>query len=242
MEKEFLTIKEITALAKLAGMQSDTMKAWRMRAERQRWKEMGPGIYRVIHGKPAYHVSVLPERLRKFVRPPKPDAEAMKARRAQDMLVARQAILMAIGARAEASGTSWREAAQAFIAAVDVQSCRKIAICARNIDGFALPYSILREAKGWVPKRGAWRVSRATLYEWKTAVSGGDANPIKPATTGAVGTLEKGFRAASEFLWSSPDAVLEFLIARDEARFVEIMRRRGYQVERVQTEPVQSGS
>ena len=84
MEKEFLTIREITALAKQAGQKSDTMKEWRMQARRRGWKTMGPGVYRVVDGEPVYHVSVLGERLRKLVRPPKPDAEAMKIRRAQD--------------------------------------------------------------------------------------------------------------------------------------------------------------
>ena len=83
MEKEFLTIREITALAKQAGQKSDTMKEWKMQARRRGWKTMGPGVYRVVDGEPVYHVSVLGERLRKLVRPPKPDAEAMKIRRAQ---------------------------------------------------------------------------------------------------------------------------------------------------------------
>ena len=242
MEKEFLTIREITALAKQAGQKSDTMKEWKMQARRRGWKTMGPGVYRVVDGEPVYHVSVLGERLRKLVRPPKPDAEAMKIRRAQDMLAARQIILTAIEARAESAGRSWREAAQEFVATVDAESQCKVPVCARHIAGFDLPYTIIREAKGWVPKDGVWRVSLRLLYTWRSASLGGNSAQAKPATTGAAGSLEKGFRAAAEFLWSSPDVVLELMVARDEARFVEIMRRRGYQVERVQTGPVQSGS
>ena len=241
MERDFLTIREIAALAKRAGMASDTMKAWRLQAKRQRWQDMGPGIYRVIDGKPAYHVSVLSQRLRKLVGPPKPDIAAMKARRAQDMQAARSTILTAIETRADAAGRSWRDAAQEFIAAVDATSRRTIPAQHREIDGFALPYTILREAKGWVPKDGAWSVSLRQLYTWKGNAAGQAPLP-QPATTGATGSFEKGFRAASTFLWSSPDVVLEYLVGSDEARFVEIMKRRGYQVERVQSGPVQSGS
>ena len=242
MEREFLTIQEITALAKRAGLQSDTMKAWRIQAKRQPWNELGEGVYRIIDGKPAYHVSVLSERLRRFVRPPKPDANAMKIRRGQDMQAARKEVLTAIDVRAEAAGKSWREVALEFIAALDEAAHRRAPPHARAIVGFNLPYTVMREAKGWVSKGGSWRVSLASLYEWRNHSSKQTTTRSEPATTGAAGSFEKGFRAASEFIWSSPDVVLEHLVASDEARFVEIMRRRGYQIERVQSEPVQSGS
>lgn len=238
MGQDFLTIRQIAAIAKQAGMQHNTMKAWKEKAKQQRWHELGENIYRVIDGEPAYHVSVLSERLRKLVRPPKPDAEAMKVRRTQDMLVARQTILTAIEMRAEAAGKSWREAAQEFVAAVDAESRRGIPVHVRYIAGFDQPYSIIREARGWVLKGGVWCVSLRLLYTWKSNELGGRDTSAKSATTGAAGSLEKGFRAASEFLWSSSDVVLEYLIATDEARFVEILRRRGYQVERVRSGPV----
>lgn len=172
----------------------------------------------------------------------KPDIAAMiKARRALDMQAARSTILSVFETRAEAAGRSWREAAQELIAAVDAASCGTIPAQHREIVEFALPCTILREAKGWGPKDGAWSVSLRLLYTWKGNAAGRETPP-RAFTTGATGSFEEGFRAASAFLCSSPDVVLEFLVGSDEARFVEIMKRCGYQVERVQSGPVQSGS
>lgn len=239
MDHDFLTIRQIAAIAKQAGMQSATMKAWRERAKRQRWHDLGENIYRIIDGEPAYHVSVLSNRMRRFVRPPKPEAKAMKTQRALDMRAARGKVLAAIDARAQDTGRSWREAALEFVAAVDKIAQREMAPAQTEIPGFHLAYSVLREAKEWTATGIGWAISRDSLYRWRKEASG--KSGCKPAarSTGSRGSFEKGFAAAREFLWSSPDVCVDALIGSVEGRIIDGLRRRGYRVERVLSEPLE---
>lgn len=228
MGQDFLTIRQIAAIAKQAGMQNDTMKAWKKKAKRQGWHELGENIYRIIDGEPAYHVSVLSDRMRRFVRPPEPDAKAMRAQRALDMRAARGKILAAIDARAQDTDRSWREAALEFVAAVAHIAGRKMVPSDTTIPGFALPYAVLREAKD----RG-WSISRDSLYRWRREASG--KPDMRPATKtiGSRGSLEKGFASARGYLWSAPDVCIDFLTASVEGRIIASLRRRGYRIERV---------
>lgn len=237
---DFLTAAQLAKLAKKAGMKPDTALGWEARARQRRWHELGKGVCRIVRGKPAYHVSVLSGKMRRLVKRSNPDMEAAKGQRVLDMQAARQAILAAMDARAMKAGRSWRETALEFVAAVETAAKSRCSPQMRQIKEFDLPYTILREAKEWTAKGKPWTVSRATLYQWQKDAAG--AQPISPKSTGAAGSVEKGFRAASDFIWNSPDTVLDLLIAMDEARFVDILRRRGYHVERVQSGPVQCQS
>lgn len=233
---DFLTIQQIAKLAKEAGMKTITVAAWKARAKQGKW------VRHVIDGKPAYHVSVLSGNMRRLVKRANPDMELLKLQRAQDMQAARKAVLAAIEARMQDAGLSWREAALEFVAAVEAATKLSSAASVRQIKGFDLPYTILREAKEWTAKGKDWSISLRQLYNWRQDDEGPNNRPPNSQKTGSAGSFEKGFRAAAAFIWASPDAVLECLVMLDEARFADILRRRGYRVERVQSEPVQSRS
>lgn len=239
-EETFLTIRQITDMAKRGNQKPRTMAGWRRIAKEKRWDSFGENICRTVDGERHYNVRLLPRAMRRLFAPPKPDVKAILEQRANDIRNARSVIVSALENYAEANGGSMRTAILAFVGAVDETSRRQLPASILRIEEFDLPYTILREAKEWCKPGERWVVSRDTIYRWVREARVTTDTPKTVSRSGAQNGIEEGIRRTGHFLRTAPDAVLAAFVTMEEPRIVEILRERGYTVERVLSEPVLS--
>lgn len=224
---QFLTVREIADLAKSVGFKIRTMRGWEREARRLCWDGYGPNCFRDIGGERAYHMMLLPRALRKALAPPKPDMKALVSKRAEACARARQRILTRLDEYQTAHGLSRKAAALAFVGAVKVASLKKTNPAHTRIEGFDLPYTVIRDAKGWVGKGKPWLVSPRTLYQWiADARSDGCAVRV-PRMAGDKETI-KDLLTIARFCNDAPDEMLDVVASLFGPRFLAAMRRQGY--------------
>lgn len=138
-------------------------------------------------------------------------------------------------------GLSYKATVQAFVGAVEVASNSALAKSNPQhvqIEGFGLPYAIIRDAKSRNDTQKPWRISERTIYSWKKLMGGESASSAAPRVKIAKSQITK-FNDACRFMNSAPDHMLDLLVELYWVQLAEAMRRAGWVV---QIEPVQRQS
>ncbi|WP_413851671.1 hypothetical protein [Albidovulum sp.] len=225
----FLTIREIAALSKLTGFRIRTMAGWEREARRQRWDSSGPDCFRGTGAQRAYHMMLLPRALRKALAPPKPDMKAVAAKRREACARARREILTRLEEYQATHGLSRKAAVLAFAGAVKDASRKRMNPLLVQIEGFDLPCTIIRDARGWAGKGKPWLVSPRTLYHWIADANADGALATNPRRAGGRKDSNE-LQATIRFLCDAPDEYLNVVVSLTGPRLLEAMRRRGYPV------------
>jgi hypothetical protein len=114
---------------------------------------------------------------------PGPGKDTVQAACGDAALRARQEILTRLDQYQKDNGLSCKATALAFVQAVEAASQVKLAKDNPQfvqIESFGLPYTIIRDAKGWNARNGAWRIGRSTIYEWRRLLNGTDETSARP--------------------------------------------------------------
>ena len=171
-------------------------------------------------------------------KPPVPPKGLVQAACDDAAMRAKRAILAQLDQYMADKGLSYKATVQAFVEAVGATAQSKLGKSNPQhvqIEGFGLPYSIIRDAKGRNEKRGSWRISARTLYSWKKLVRGDSAPSTTPRVKLAKSQTDK-FNDACRFMKSAPDYMLDLLVEFYGAQLADALRRSGWvmQIEHVQ--------
>ncbi|NTT85723.1 hypothetical protein [Tabrizicola fusiformis] len=159
--------------------------------------------------------------------PPKPDKAALNKARALAQAKARQAILSRLDDFQARHGLSRNAAVSALVQAVQAASQSRLSHHIVQIEGFDLPYAIVRDAKGWNARGGKWKLSRATIYEWISAATASErssTNPVLPRAKVESATSHD-LATTLRFLEQAPDPILDLVVRYNMRRLTAAMKR-----------------
>lgn len=140
---------------------------------------------------------------------------------------ARQVILSRLDDYQVAHGLSRNATVAALVEAVQAASKSRLPPHIVTIEGFDLPYTIVRDAKAWNARGGKWKLARATIYEWISAASAKQSSSITAVMPRA--KLESAnyqdFAATMRFLEQASDPVLDLVVLSNMRRLTAAMKR-----------------
>ncbi|MDR0807683.1 MAG: hypothetical protein LBE86_00895 [Gemmobacter sp.] len=164
---------------------------------------------------------------------PRPGKDTVQAACGDTALRARQEILTRLDQYQKDNGLSCKATVLAFVQAVEAASQVKLAKDKPQfvqIESFGLPYTIIRDAKGWNARNGAWRISARTVYNWKALSGDNSGAQARPRVQIAQGT-GKEFAVVTRFMSTAPDVMIDLLVEFYADRFAHALRRAGWVVQ-----------